>query len=135
MATQKKECPLYFKLSYWWAFGLSAVFLIYSGVKIILSFLDHKYDNTIPLIMFGLIGLILLFMARAYKDLKPWGWYGQIVINGLIILLGVIGYHQYENIILLVLATGVLLALFSSQTKAYLFGVTKIGVDIGRKDN
>ncbi|MEA2030068.1 MAG: hypothetical protein U9N55_00520 [candidate division Zixibacteria bacterium] len=121
MATQKKECPLSFKLGYWWAFGLSAVFLIYSGVKIILSFLDHNYDNTIPLIMFGLIGLILLFMAYAYKGLKTWGWYGQIVINGLIILLGIIGYHQYENIILLVLATGVLSALFSSQTKTYLF--------------
>ncbi|RKX25972.1 MAG: hypothetical protein DRP47_08965 [Candidatus Zixiibacteriota bacterium] len=61
-------------------------------------------------------------MAYAYIGLKTWGWYGQIVINGLIILLAIFGYSHYENIILMLLAGGGMAMLFSSQTKAYLFG-------------
>lgn len=120
MNAESKQCPLVFKLSYWWAFGLATVFLLYGGVNIVLSFLDHNFKNISQPIIFMLLGIILIVLAYGYKDLKQWGWYSQIVINGLIVLAAIIGYAHYENIILLVLGAGALGALFSSETKTYL---------------
>ncbi len=111
--------PIGFKVSYWFAFGFSLVFLLYGGVKIILGFLDHNYTDLPKAIIFLLIGIVLVTLADAYKGLKPWSWYGQVVINGLIMLLAIIGYSHYENLILLVLAGTAMFFLFSSETKEY----------------
>ncbi|MBU8934465.1 MAG: hypothetical protein KOO62_10715 [candidate division Zixibacteria bacterium] len=122
MNEKTNECPLVFKLSYWWAFGMATVFLLYGGVNIVLSFLDHNFKDISQSIIFLLLGILLLIVAYAYKGLKPWGWYAQIVINGLIVLGASIGFGHYENIILLILAAGALVSLFSSETKAHLAG-------------
>ena len=120
MNPKTNDSPLVFKLSYWWAFGLATVFMLYGGVSIVLGFLDHNFKDISQPMIFLLLGIILLIIAYAYKGLKPWGWYAQIVINGLIILGAIIGYAQYENIILLILAAGVMVTLFSSDIKAQL---------------
>lgn len=114
--------PLTFKLAGWWGYCVASVLLIYGSVKIILSFLDHDYGAMSTPIMFLVAGLVLLAPAVAFKDLRPWGYYGLIGVNILIILLAIIGYQHYENLIMLVLSAGALASLLSSQTKNYLFG-------------
>ncbi|HOP07012.1 MAG TPA: hypothetical protein PLF13_06945 [candidate division Zixibacteria bacterium] len=113
--------PLPFKLAGWWGYTVASVLLIYGSVKIILSFLDHDYGTMSTSIMFLVLGLVLLAPAVAFKDHRPWGYYGLIAVNILIILLAIIGYQHYENFIMLALSVGALAALFSSQTKNYLF--------------
>ena len=118
---KKDDRPLTYKLVNWYAFIFSTVFLVYGGVKVILGILDRNYHDLGEPIVFCLIGGILITVAFAYKELKTWGWYGLVVINCLVILLALFGYYHYENIILIILSGIVLIALFTPQTKQYVF--------------
>ncbi len=121
MSEKKDDCPLTYKIASWYGFIISGIFLLYGGVKIVLNILDRNYDNLSQPILFLVLGMILISFAFAYKELKKWGWYGLIVINSLIIISAVVGFRQYENIIILILSAAALYALFSSSTKEYLF--------------
>jgi len=121
MPKKKDNRPLTYRLASWYAFIFSAVFLIYGGVKIILGILDRNYTELGQPIIFCLIGVALITVAFAYRELKTWGWYGLVAINSLVILLALFGFSRYENIILIVLSGVALYALFSSQTKQYVF--------------
>ncbi len=120
MSQQQAQIPFWFKISNWWAFGFALVFIIYGGVKMVLGFLDRNYNDVPQLFLFLILGIVLMMIAYAYRERKLWGWYGQIVINGLIIILALIGFRHYENIVLLVLAAISLFALFSQDTRNFL---------------
>ncbi len=121
MKKKSDSRPITFKLSNWWAFGFSVVFIIYGGVNIVLGFLDRSYDQLPQHIIFLLIGFILITFAYAYKNKKTWGWYSQIGINSLIILAALIGYNHLENIVIMVLAAVALYTVFAPDTKQYVF--------------
>jgi len=112
---------LTFKLAQWYAFIFSSVFLLYGGVNIILAIMDHNYIDIAPPIIFVAIGLALMIPAIAYKELKIWGYYGLAGINGIVIILTLFGIGDWRNIILLVLATAAMGALFAPTTRRYLF--------------
>jgi len=112
--------PVTFKIAAWYGFVISGVFLLYGLVSIVLGILDRNYDNLAEPILFTLLGLILIAFAFAYVELKSWGWYGLIVINGLIIIGAVVGIKHYENIVLLVLSAVALYALLAGSTKQHL---------------
>ena len=122
MDEMKDNRPLTFKISCWWGIGFSAVFLLYGAVTLVLGFLDRKYDDMATPLLFLVLGAVLLFVAYAYRSLKKWGWYGQIAVNGLIIVLALIGFNHYANLVLLVLAAAATGLMFSGPTKEYLFG-------------
>ncbi|MFQ5498588.1 MAG: hypothetical protein ACE5FH_02850 [Candidatus Zixiibacteriota bacterium] len=109
--------PFSFKLAKWYGYLFSAVFLLYGVVSIVLGFLDKSYDNLGTPIFFLVVGLILVGLAMAYRDLKRWGWYGQVVTHIVIMVFAAIGYGHFESIVLLVMSAIVLLALFSPNTK------------------
>ncbi len=121
MPKTKDNRPLTYKLASWYAFTFSAVFLIYGGVKVILGVLDRNYAELGQPVIFGLIGVVLISVAFAYRELKIWGWYGLVAVNSLVILLALFGFSRYENIILIVLSGVALYALLSPQTKQYVF--------------
>ena len=120
MSEKSTNQPLTYKIGLWYGFILSGMFLLYGGVQIVLSFLDRNYSSMGQLIFYTIIGLILITFALAYKELKQWGWYGLIAINGLVVVLGLIGFQKYENIILLVISVGVIFSLLAKSTKNYL---------------
>ena len=122
MSENREDRPLTYRVAGWYGFIISGIFLLYGGVKIVLSILDRNYGDLSQPILFLVLGLILISFAIAYNELKKWGWYGLIVINSLIVLSAAVGYDRYENIILLILSGAALYALFSSSTKEYLFG-------------
>ena len=103
-----------------YAFVFAAFFLLYGGVKVVLSFLDHNYDDLAQPIIFLAIGLGLLVPAFAFRELKRWGYWGLVCINALVIILAVIGYQQYENLVLLVLSGAALYMLFAPATTEWL---------------
>ena len=121
MTEKKDDRPLTYKIAAWYGYIFSGIFLLYGGVKIILSILDRNYQEIMQPIMFVILGVILISFVFAYREMKTWGWYGLIIINGLVVIQAAIGYHHYENLVLLVLSAVALYALFAPETKAYLF--------------
>lgn len=117
-----KGRPFTFAISSVYGFIFALFFLIYGGVKVILSFMDHNYDMLRDPILFTIIGGILITFAMAFRDLKNWGWYGLIVINSLVILISLFGITRPENIALLILSGISLYGLFAPATKACLAG-------------
>ncbi len=118
---EKENPPLTFAFAKWYGIIFAVIFLLYGGVKVILSFLDHKYDELGEPMFFGFIGLLLISVALAFNELKKWGWLGLLIINSIVVLLSLIGISHYENIILLLLSGAALGCLLAPQTKQYLF--------------
>ena len=121
MPKKHDDRPLMFKVAHWYGIILSIMFLLYGGVKVVLGILDHTYNDLAQPIIFALVGLVLIAIVFAYRELKAWGWYGLVGINGLVILMALFGYSHYENIVLIILSGIALYALLSPQTKQYLF--------------
>ncbi len=112
--------PLTVKLSVWWGYIISAMYVLYGGVSIILSILDRQYGDMGKPIIFLVLGLLLTMVALAFRDAKQWGWYGLVTINGAVIVLALISLTHIESIVLLVLAVLALVALFAPATKGYI---------------
>ncbi len=112
--------PLTVKLSVWWGYIISAMYVLYGGVSIILSILDRQYGDMGKPIIFLVLGLLLTMVALAFRDKKQWGWYGMVTINGAVIVLALISLTHIESIVLLALAALALAALFAPATKGYI---------------
>ncbi|MEW5994068.1 MAG: hypothetical protein AB1744_06695 [Candidatus Zixiibacteriota bacterium] len=123
MKKEKKpdDRPLTYKLACWYAFIFSAMFVLYGGIKVILSILDRSYADLGKPIIFGLLGLLLITVAFAFKEQKPWSWYGLIGIFGLVILIALLGLSNAYNVAILILTLAALGALIAPQTKEYVF--------------
>ena len=120
--TEKSDTrPVPFKLAYWWAFGFATVFLLYGLVTLVLSFLDRQYANLAQPFGFLLIGGVLMAAAWGLRNRRSWAWYGEIGINGLIIIAALAGFRNYATLIILALAAVALALLLTSATKRYLF--------------
>ena len=117
---QEQNRPLSFLLSLWHGYLIAGIFLLYGGVKIVLSFLDKDFSGMVSLIMFSALGLILLLIAIAYSEGKKFGWYGLISMNGLIVISTLMNYDILESIIILILSLIALFMLFKPETKNYL---------------
>jgi hypothetical protein len=122
MSEKHDTRPMMFKLAVWYGYGFAGILLLYGSVRIVLSFLDHNYTDLFQPIIFAVAGLVFLAPAVAFKGRRPWGYYSLLGIVVLVIVLSGLGYHQYENLIILALSVVALFALLSSQTKDYLFG-------------
>jgi hypothetical protein len=109
-----------YKIPLWYNFIFASVYLIYGGVKIILSILDRNYYNMDNLIMFTIIGLVLITFTFAYRELRRWGWHGLIIINALIMVGSIFFIMQVENIILFIFSAFVLYFLIKSPTREYI---------------
>ncbi len=121
MSNPDDDRPLAFKLVSWYAHLFAAMFILYGGVKMILSFLDHQYQEIGQWLLFLVIGLILIIPAMAYKSLKTWGWYGLVVINALVAVFALTGITNPYNLAWLILSLVVLVLLFVSPARSYLF--------------
>jgi len=120
MTDKDTKKPITFRIAAWYGFIFSGVFLLYGLVSIVLGILDRNYDSLAEPVLFTLLGLILVAFAFAYVEFKPWGWYGLIVINALIIVAALAGIRHVENVVLLVLSAVALFALLAGPTKQYL---------------
>jgi hypothetical protein len=120
MADENKMSPLSYRIAGWYGMLFSVCFLIYGGVKIVLSILDRNYADLGTPIIFTIIGLVLISVAIAYRDSRKWGWYGLIAVNGLVIITAVIAYSHYIDIILLALSALALAFLLVRPTREYL---------------
>jgi hypothetical protein len=120
MADENKMSPLSYRIAGWYGMLFSVCFLIYGGVKIVLSILDRNYSDLGNPILFTIVGLVLISVAIAYRDSRMWGWYGLIVVNALVIVAAIVAYTHYIDIILLALSAAALVFLLVRPTRGYL---------------
>ena len=113
--------PTTFVLVKWYGYVISLSVLLYGGVNIILGVLDRDYTQTPKSLVFLIIGVILMSVCVAFRDRKPWGWYGLVGVNGLIVILCLIGYREPLNLVCLASSLGCLFLLFTPQIKAETF--------------
>jgi hypothetical protein len=117
-----KGRPITYAYSSVYGFVFALFFLIYGGVKVILSFMDHNYESLRDPILFTIIGGVLISLAMAFRDLKSWGRYGLIVVNGLVVLIALFGITRPENIALIILSGAALYSLLAPATRDCLAG-------------
>lgn len=84
--------------------------------------MDHNYESILDPIIFTILGGIFLLIAFGFRDLKNWGWYGLIGINGLVVILALINITRPENIAITILSGASLYGLLAPATKACLAG-------------
>ena len=118
---QSEDTPLTFKLAGWYGLVLAGLFLLYGGVKLVLSFLDHNYDDMSQPVVFLFIGLGLLIPVLGFRELKKWGYWGMIGINVLVVVLALFDTGYYENVVLMVFSLAALSTLLAPPTRQYLF--------------
>ena len=113
--------PLTYLLAKWYGYILAAVFLLYGGVSLILSVLDRDYSQTGTFLVFLAVGIVLMAIAMAFRDRRPWGWYGQIGLQGLVVLLALLHPTNPYNWILIALSGLCLWLLWTPRTKGEIF--------------
>ena len=122
MFSYLKGRPVTYAVSSVYGFIFALFFVLYGGVKVILSFLDHTYDAMTDPIIFTILGFLLMSFAIAYRDLKNWGWYGLIGVNSIVILLGLISISKAGNIAVVLFSAGALYGLLAPSTRECLSG-------------
>ena len=122
MFSYLKGRPVTYAISSIYGFVFALFYILYGGIKVILSFLDHTYDAMTDPIIFTFLGLLLMSFAIAYRDLKNWGWYGLIGVNSIVILLGLISISKAGNIAVVLLSAGALYGLLAPSTRECLSG-------------
>ena len=121
MEVQTDTRPLTVRLTVWWGYIFAAMYLLYGGVKLVLSILDRQYQDMGSAVIYLVLGLLLIMVAMAYRDSKQWGWYGLIALNGAIVVLALLGLSHVENIVLLIISILALVGLLAPSTKGYIF--------------
>jgi len=110
--------PVGFLAVKWYGYLFSTSFLLYGGVNIILGVLDRDHSQTPASLVFLILGVILMAISIAFRDSKPWGWYGMVAVNVLITILCLVGYGELLNLIFLVASLGCLSLLFTPRIRA-----------------
>lgn len=122
MTKQSKECPPTFTIAKWYGYIFSGFYLVYGSVTIVLDIMDHTYDNLNRSLIALLIGVLAVTIVFAYRDLKVWGWYGMLVVHGLVVLITLFSIAQLTSVVLLTLSGATLVLLLAPSTKACVFG-------------
>jgi len=116
-SSRPKRSPAFVAVK-WYSLALALMFLAYGGLKIVLGALDRDYSAFPRATIFLLVGLVLSAVCVAYRDGKHWGWYGLVVLNGIVLLLALIGITNVYNLPFLILSAAALALLFSRPLKA-----------------
>jgi hypothetical protein len=116
----RERPPLTFLAAKWYGYILSLIFLLYGGVSIVLGMLDRDYSNTGQLLIFLGIGIVLVTLVVGFRDGRRWGWYGQIGVHALIMILVLFNPSNPYNWLLFVLSAATIGLLFAPHTRAAL---------------
>ncbi len=117
----EQTSTLIFSAVKWHGYVIAGVFLVYGGIKIVLSFLDRTFTDIGQSFVFLLVGLLLISIVIAYRSGKLWGWYGLVTVNSAVILLSLFGLGHIESIVLLAISLLALTALMSPAIKSSVF--------------
>ncbi len=112
--------PVSFLIALWWGYLLAAMYILYGGVSIVLAFLDRNFHDLWSQVLFVAVGILVLVFAYAFRDRKMFGWYGLLLVNGIVLLLSIFTLKLYGAVIILLLALVGLASLFVPSTREFL---------------
>lgn len=131
--------PLSFRLSKWWGYAFSIMFLLYGGFRILFSVLDreaqaHAGQSTNilePLLIVG-IGVLLFMIVYEFSQGKKWSWATLLFVNVAIVLATVVQLfgiggsdsqtpvaQQYNQILLGISALAIVALLLPSTQRLF----------------
>ncbi len=121
MDIERNRHPVSFRLAGTYGYVFAIMFLLYGAVNIVLGFLDHNYTDIGKPVAILIMGLVFLAPVIAYYELKTWGYWGLVGLNGFVVISALVNVTQYYNIVPLVLSAVALFFLLSPSTKDHLF--------------
>jgi hypothetical protein len=122
MAKTLEKYPLPFVVAKWYGIVFASFYIVYGAVKIVLGMMDHNFDDFPRSIIALLIGVLLAIIVYAYRQLKPWGWYGMVAVHSIVVIATLFAITDPINIILLVLSAATIGLLMSTSTRDLIFG-------------
>jgi hypothetical protein len=120
--TVQEHRPITFRLAKWYAYIFAATFVLYGAVSLILAVLDRNYVDLMTPLVLLVAGILLVVVSLGYRDLRHWGWFALVAVNGLVVLRALFSLSQIDYVILGVLSIMSLACLFAPPTRTYLFG-------------
>ena len=118
VTANSNQAPITYLLAKWWGFVLAAMYILYGGVKIVLSLLDRNYEGLWTPLLSVAIGLLLLIFAYGFRDRKDFGWYGEVGLNAAVLLMSLFSLRQYGAVVVLIVAGAALVLLAVPSTRA-----------------
>jgi hypothetical protein len=101
---------------------IGIMYLLYSVISIVLSFLDRTYADVGMNTLFMIIGIIFITFSTAFKNRQKWGWYGYTLLLLLVVILSIPNIDIYKAI-LAIFALGTMVFTFlPSVRKLYFAG-------------
>ncbi len=90
---------------------IGIMYLLYSIISIVLSFLDRTYADIGMNMLFMIIGIIFVTFSTAFKNRQKWGWFGYTILLFLVVILSIPNIDIYKTI----------LAIFALGTMVFTF--------------
>lgn len=112
--------PVSYQIAKWYGYVFAAMYILWGGVKIILGVLDRNYEDFGTAMIFLAVGIVIVAIATAYKELKKWGWAGLVAVSVLVILLSLFNVGNSLNWVLIGLSIVSLGALFAPSTREFI---------------
>jgi hypothetical protein len=75
------------------------MYLLYSVISIILSFLDRTYSDIEINILFFILGLVFLTFSFAFRNRQKYGWFGYTILLLLVAVLSALNFDIYKIIL------------------------------------
>lgn len=100
IAGANKFIPTRIKILAWFGIILGSMYLLYSVVNIILSFLDRTQGDIGNNILILIYGLPVVIFSTGFMNKQKWGWIGYTAILGIIVILAAFGSKDVYGIII-----------------------------------
>lgn len=83
--------PMQIRILSWFGIIFGSMYLLYSVVNIILSFLDRTQGDLGSNILFLIYGLPVVIFSTGFMNKQKWGWIGYTAILGVIVIYVLLG--------------------------------------------
>ncbi len=121
ISSRSQDMPMQIKILSWFGIVFGSMYLLYSVVNIILSFLDRTQGDVGNNIIFLLYGLPVVIFSTGFMNKQKWGWFGYTVILGIIVILSTFGLNSVYGIILGLLSLAALVWILTPSVRKVYF--------------
>jgi len=121
ISVDSQDIPMQIKILSWFGIIFGSMYLLYSVVNIILSFLDRTQGDVGNNILILLYGLPVVIFSTGFMNKQKWGWIGYTAILGVIVILSAFGLKDVYGIILGLLSLAALVWILTPSVRKVYF--------------
>jgi len=116
-----QDIPLQIRILAWFGIIFGSMYLLYSVVNIVLSFLDRTHGEFGNNILFLIYGLPVVIFSTGFMNKQKWGWIGYTAVLGIIVILTAFGIKDIYGIILGLLSMAALVWILTPSVRKLYF--------------